>query len=67
VPLTSDVPPGIRLGPALGLAALIVSGLALAWALLSYRRPRTGESVSAPAAAPAVQEETEERHDRAAR
>jgi apolipoprotein N-acyltransferase len=67
VPLTSDVPPGIRLGPALGLAALIASVLALVWALLSYRRGRTREPETATAPAPAVHEETEERHDRAGR
>ncbi len=67
VPLTSDVPPGIRLGPALGLAALIASVLALVWALLSYRRGRTREPETATAPAPVVHEETEERHDRAGR
>ena len=38
VPLTSDVPPGIRVGPALGLACVVVGICALAAALLPYRR-----------------------------
>jgi apolipoprotein N-acyltransferase len=38
VPLTSDVPPAMRIGPALGLVCFIVGVCALAATLLPYRR-----------------------------
>ena len=38
VPLTSDVPPGVRLGPWVGWACLVVAISALVLSLLSHRR-----------------------------
>ncbi len=48
VPLTSAVPPGMRLGPWLGLACLVVGVCALVLPLLPYRRKATLRTPEVP-------------------
>jgi apolipoprotein N-acyltransferase len=43
VSLTSAVPPGVRVGPWLGLGSIVVGALALAFALVPYRRRSGGD------------------------